>query len=123
METDRCVLVEASKFLREKWFGAKLLKITVVCLHLETNRLLLQHFLNFFFSPLCQDTISGFKKILHGRLNYMYFKKIRICFSFISSLHKACLERFSPFLEEEIVDALFQFYLSLCSFLNLYCSV
>ena len=102
METDRCVLVEASKFLREKWFGAKLLKITVVCLHLETNRLLLQHFLNF-FSPLCQDTISGFKKILHGRLNYMYFKKIRICFSFISSLHKACLERFSPFLEEEIV--------------------
>lgn len=59
-------------------------------------------FLIFFF-PLCQDTISGFKKILHGRLNYMYFKKIRICFSFISSLHKACLERFSPFLEEEIV--------------------
>ena len=52
METDGCVLVEASKFLREKWFGAKLLKITVVCLHLETYRLLLQHFLNFFFSPL-----------------------------------------------------------------------
>ena len=51
METDGCVLVEASKFLREKWFGAKLLKITVVCLHLETYRLLLQHFLNF-FSPL-----------------------------------------------------------------------
>ena len=52
METDGCVLVEASKFLRGKWFGAKLLKITVVCLHLETYRLLLQHFLNFFFPPL-----------------------------------------------------------------------
>lgn len=122
METDGCVLVEASKFLREKWFGAKLLKITVVCLHLETYRLLLQHFLNFFF-PLCQDTISGFKKILHGRLNYMYFKKIRICFSFISSLHKACLEGSVLFWKRKLFAALFQFYLSFCSFLNLYCSV
>ena len=63
METDGCVLVEASKFLREKWFGAKLLKITVVCLHLETYRLLLQHFLNFFFPfvrTLSQDSRKSF---------------------------------------------------------------
>lgn len=56
-----------------------------------------------FFSPFVRTLSQDSRKSFMVGWTTCILKKIRICFSFISSLHKACLERFSPFLEEEIV--------------------
>lgn len=122
METDGCVLVEASKFLREKWFGAKLLKITVVCLHLETYRLLLQHFLNFFF-PFVRTLSQDSRKSFMVGWTTCILKKSEFVFLLYLHYTKHVWKGSVLFWKRKLFAALFQFYLSFCSFLNLYCSV